>query len=101
MSISTYIGISLVIISTGATVKLLVAALAEYRKEDTLNMTNQRRTKEILNEQAKEIKRLRIKCHANEFTMRHIIIEKVDTEEKFQHLLEGAYQFAEHHDRLR
>lgn len=98
MSISTYIGISLVIVSTGLTVKLLVEAFVEYSKG---LQPNTRDVKEALNAQAKEIKRLRIKCHANEFVMREMIVEKVDTVEKFQNLLEGAYQFAEHHDRLR
>jgi len=98
VSISTYIGISLVIVSTGLTVKLLVEAFVECRKGLP---PNTRDIKESLNAQAKEIKRLRIKCHANEFVMREMIVEKVDTVEKFQNLLEGAYQFAEHHDRLR
>ena len=98
MTISTYIGISLLIVTTGATIKLLASAFVEYTKTQP---TQHKYIVESLLKQKQEIKRLRIKCHANEFAMRHIIIEKIDTEEKFQRLLDGAYQFAEHHDRLR
>ena len=103
MTISTYIGISLLMATTTFCVKVLAdVAFGRRRSEPLAPESRQWLSSDPQSEHSSvralkhDVRNLECACHANEYALRKVVERKPANEEEFQAILTEAYTYTRH-----